>query len=408
MRPELSSERLEELLSQVTSQLREGRRQMQEMAEAAHAEEAQLQRNLEQLQTQLLRVADQVDHASREAYRARHRLMLVNRDFSRYTEEEIRRTYHEAQEALLELATRQERERLLREQRDEMERTVRMVRQLAERADALVAQVSVALDFLLGNLEAMTDQLQDLRARQEMGRRVIVSVEEERRRLAREIHDGPAQALANLAFRAEICQRLVEALAGAPNATAARETARGEGGNEEGPGILSTLTAELGRIREGVLESLKEIRTIISNLRPMALDDLGLVPAVRRFLEGVQASGGPEIDFHFDDEEVRLQPEQEAALFRLVQEAVQNALRHARARQIVIRLEIGSGRASLLVADDGIGFNWEAVQKRGGTYGLMHMRERVEWLQGSFHVESRPGRGTRIRVQIPVGRGGVA
>jgi len=393
---ELTSQRLEEVLARITTELQEGRAQIQAMADEARMEEARLTRRLQELQLQLQRIADQVDRAAQEAYRARHRLMVVNRDFSLYTEDEIRQAYQEAQEAQLALATYQERERLLRQQRDEQELTVRTVRQLAERADVLVAQVSVALDFLQGNLEAMSDQLQDLRARQEMGRRVIASVEEERRRLAREIHDGPAQALANLAFRAEICQRLVQALF----------PEKGGAGDAPSGASPGTLSEELERIREGVLESLREIRTIISNLRPMALDDLGLVPALRRFLEGIQTgSGGPQIDFHYNDERTRLQPEQEAALFRVAQEAVQNALRHARAQQIIVRLEFSSNRVSLLVADDGVGFDREKSCRSGGRYGLMHMRERVEWLHGTFQVESRPGQGTRIRVQIPTGRG---
>ncbi|MBO2519377.1 MULTISPECIES: sensor histidine kinase [Limnochorda] len=396
MELELTSQRLEEVLARITTELQEGRAQIQAMADEARMEEARLTRRLQELQLQLQRIADQVDRAAQEAYRARHRLMVVNRDFSLYTEDEIRQAYQEAQEAQLALATYQERERLLRQQRDEQELTVRTVRQLAERADVLVAQVSVALDFLQGNLEAMSDQLQDLRARQEMGRRVIASVEEERRRLAREIHDGPAQALANLAFRAEICQRLVQALF----------PEKGGAGDAPSGASPGTLSEELERIREGVLESLREIRTIISNLRPMALDDLGLVPALRRFLEGIQTgSGGPQIDFHYNDERTRLQPEQEAALFRVAQEAVQNALRHARAQQIIVRLEFSSNRVSLLVADDGVGFDREKSCRSGGRYGLMHMRERVEWLHGTFQVESRPGQGTRIRVQIPTGRG---
>lgn len=396
MELELTSQRLEEVLARITTELQEGRAQIQAMADEARMEEARLTRRLQELQLQLQRIADQVDRAAQEAYRARHRLMVVNRDFSLYTEDEIRQAYQEAQEAQLALATYQERERLLRQQRDEHELTVRTVRQLAERADVLVAQVSVALDFLQGNLEAMSDQLQDLRARQEMGRRVIASVEEERRRLAREIHDGPAQALANLAFRAEICQRLVQALF----------PEKGGAGDAPSGASPGTLSEELERIREGVLESLREIRTIISNLRPMALDDLGLVPALRRFLEGIQTgSGGPQIDFHYNDERTRLQPEQEAALFRVAQEAVQNALRHARAQQIIVRLEFSSNRVSLLVADDGVGFDREKSCRSGGRYGLMHMRERVEWLHGTFQVESRPGQGTRIRVQIPTGRG---
>lgn len=396
MELELTSQRLEEVLARITTELQEGRAQIQAMADEARMEEARLTRRLQELQLQLQRIADQVDRAAQEAYRARHRLMVVNRDFSLYTEDEIRQAYQEAQEAQLALATYQERERLLRQQRDEQELTVRTVRQLAERADVLVAQVSVALDFLQGNLEAMSDQLQDLRARQEMGRRVIASVEEERRRLAREIHDGPAQALANLAFRAEICQRLVQALF----------PEKGGAGDAPSGASPGTLSEELERIREGVLESLREIRTIISNLRPMALDDLGLVPALRRFLEGIQTGpGGPQIDFHYNDERTRLQPEQEAALFRVAQEAVQNALRHARAQQIIVRLEFSSNRVSLLVADDGVGFDREKSCRSGGRYGLMHMRERVEWLHGTFQVESRPGQGTRIRVQIPTGRG---
>src|SRR5690606_2638418 len=84
----------------------------------------------------------------------------------------------------------------------------------------------------------------------------------------------------------------------------------------------------------------------------------------------------------------------------------QNALRHARAQQIIVRLEFSSNRVSLLVADDGVGFDREKSCRSGGRYGLMHMRERVEWVHGTFQVESRPGQGTRIRVQIPTGRGG--
>src|SRR5690606_12227536 len=238
---ELTSQRLEEVLARITTGLQEGRAQIQAMADEARMEEARLTRRLQELQLQLQRIADQVDRAAQEAYRARHRLMVVNREFSLYTEDEIRQAYQEAQEAQLALATYQERERLLRQQRDEQELTVRTVRQLAERADVLVAQVSVALDFLQGNLEAMSGQLQDLRARQEMGRRVIASVEEERRRLAREIHDGPAQALANLAFRAEICQRLVQALF----------PEKGGAGDAPSGASPGTLSEELERIREG-------------------------------------------------------------------------------------------------------------------------------------------------------------
>lgn len=369
---------IEDILRETIQALRHGKEEVFQIAEAAWNEYRRLQKELESVRAETALAVALVDDLEPKSRRARLHLLQVNRDFHRYSEQDIKDAYETAHRLMSNLTAARDREALLRQRRDELERALINISDLAEKADEVVSQVGVAMEYLLGNLEGATKMLAGWKQKSEMATRVIKAQEEERKRVAREIHDGPAQSLANLVLRTEICERLL-----------AQD--------------IDEALKELGELKKTAKGSLTELRRIIFDLRPMALDDLGLVPALRRYLEDLRDRLGLPVELVILGEEVRLDLNQEVTLFRLAQEAVNNARKHAQAKEIRVRLEFAPLAATLVVEDDGRGFIPSETGSLAG-FGLLGMRERAELVDGDFEVTSAPGEGTRIRVRVPLAK----
>lgn len=226
--------------------------------------------------------------------------------------------------------------------------------------------------------EAERDGL--LQERERLARRLLAVQEEERRQVAYDIHDGPAQEIVA--------------------ADMFLETYRAEKRQKEAPEV----EAHLERAKGYLTTAIGETRRIISDLRPSVLDDFGLVEALRQYLAEVEGRSGCLVEFQTDMNGVRLAAGVETALFRIVQEAVTNALKHARSDKLAVRLLDHEASFVLEVEDWGSGFDpATAVASRGEGrgVGLVSMRERAELVGGSFHLESAPGEGTTVRVEVP-------
>jgi two-component system, NarL family, sensor kinase len=203
--------------------------------------------------------------------------------------------------------------------------------------------------------------------------------EDERRRLARDLHDGPAQTLAAALFGVDLA---VSALERAP----------------------ATAREELLAARTLVRDALDDVRALMAGLRPRLLEERGLVVALKA-LAAMPPLWGTEVSVETQGigAEQRLPADIELGLFRIAQEAVSNARRHGAASRVRVSLTVSRGVAELLVVDDGRGFLWEPGflwSSRGE--GLPGMRERAELLGGALRVESAPGAGTRITATLPV------
>ncbi len=202
-----------------------------------------------------------------------------------------------------------------------------------------------------------------------------LSVLDERNRLARELHDAMTQTLFSLRLAVETAAALVTAdPAGA--------------------------AAELDAARGLVDATFAELRALVFELRPPALDADGLVTTVRKHLEVAGRAHGLRVEVTAVGDE-RLPPQTERELFRIVQEAVTNVLRHARASTLHVALAFEPGRVTVSVRDDGRGFDPAARSIRSRRLGLTSMRERARALGGSLSVESAPGEGTTVRVEVP-------
>lgn len=209
-------------------------------------------------------------------------------------------------------------------------------------------------------------------------RQVFQIIEEERMRIARDMHDGPAQSMANLVLQAEILERLLD----------------------RNPKQLVT---ELAEFKNSVRNALEETRQLIFDLRPMTLDDLGLVPTLRKFIKEYGDRYGLATRFNVVGQERRLPGNTEGVLFRIIQEALTNVHKHARAKMAEVTMNLQPSRVSVTVKDDGQGFDvarTEANLHKNKNLGLLSMRERAELEKGTLEIRSQPGRGTEVKVEI--------
>ncbi|KAB2332659.1 sensor histidine kinase [Bacillus mesophilum] len=308
---------------------------------------------------------------------ARKRLSEVSMHFKDYTEVEVREAYEKAHQLQMDLSMNRQTEKQLRDKRDDIERRLVTVHDTIERAEHLISQITVVMNYLTSDLKQMGEVLEDARLKQEFGLKIIEAQEEERKRLSREIHDGPAQMMANVMMRSDLIERVYKERSG-----------------EEA--IL-----EIKSLKKMVRSALYEVRRIIYDLRPMALDDLGLVPTLKKYLQTIEEyHQNVQINFQNIGAELRLPPQYEVALFRLIQESVQNALKHAQCSDISVKLEIRSDRVAAVIRDNGKGFNIK--EKKGDSFGIMGMRERVELVEGQLSIDSKQGKGTVVIIQIPL------
>jgi two-component system sensor histidine kinase UhpB len=230
-------------------------------------------------------------------------------------------------------------------------------------------------------LNTMLDVLQDHRGLlQKMSEQVLAAQEGERKRIARELHDETAQSLTTLLIRLKILEK-------------ARNAAE--------------IRGQIQELRELTVLTLEAVRKLAVELRPATLDDLGLVAALEAYTEGYAARIPLKLDFSaegFEPQASRLAPQVELVLYRVVQEALTNAAKHAGATSVRVALRRSPREVVASVADDGCGFDVEDVMRsRERGLGLFGMQERLALVQGHLLLESTPGRGTRIEARVPLG-----
>ncbi len=368
----------EELLRQVVEAIERGRTELFQLTEDLREEHQSLDRRIAQIRDEVRSQIGLVDSLTEQEKVARQRLLEVSYRLREHTEEEIKAAYEEASRVRLELRLAREREAVLRRERDELERRLRAVVQTVRRAEEMMNHISVAYDLLSGRMQELSELAGGTQRRSQLVYSIIRAQEEERRRLAREIHDGPAQVLANVVFRLDICQRLLA-------------------------GDLDKARAEIENLKALVRQSLQEVRKIIFDLRPMALEDLGLIPALRSYLESFGQKTGLSTSIRIEGQGTRLPLSYEVALFRLVQEALSNVAKHAEARTVQVLVHHLPEEMRVVVLDDGKGFDVAEAMARQGRdhFGLLGMRERIELLGGTLELSSRPGEGTKVSFTVP-------
>lgn len=242
----------------------------------------------------------------------------------------------------------------------------------------IIGAISVAID--------VTERKKAERELAEARHRLAENRESEALRVARDLHDGAVQHLIALRYKLEEARRLAV----------------------EEPGELETLAVRFLNLDRGIVQVVEQLRGVVGELRPSGLEEEGLAAALERYVARLQRETGgtiPQLDCRIGALSNRLPPQVALQLFRVAQEALRNALRHAAASRIELRLAARSGEVRLEVRDYGVGFTQEdspAALARGGHFGLIGMRERIEGVGGTLEVTSYPGRGTSVLARVPL------
>lgn len=414
--------------------------QVFEICESARQEMGALKLELQSVMQEIDKTIEKVDQLEIDFRKSRMRLTEVSRDFKRFGEEDIKAAYESATNIQLEIMIYREKESNLRHRRNDLQTRIRKLDQTIERAEVVVSQMNVVLEYLSGDLNQVTRIIELAKNRQMLGLKIILAQEEERKRIAREIHDGLAQNLANVILRTEIAERMV--------------------GQQKDELVKEEIIDLKGQMRY----NLEEVRKMIFNLRPMALDDLGFIPALRKFVQDFEEKHRIRTQFKLSGKEQRLPSAMEVAIYRIVQEAFSNIQKHANASHVILDVRIGDEHLDITIKDNGVGFvtnefrevvsydaksdlqlnnagqsidfaeveleddnstshrnedpdsrsdqYWteETIAEAANVYrvgdgehfGLVGMRERIELLEGELYIHSTPNEGTCIQMNIPI------
>lgn len=288
-------------------------------------------------------------------------LRQVHAQFESLPREDIHRAYEAALES-------QQRLFVMRGQLEKLQSDQLHLQRYAAALD----QVQRSLEEAAGNLRpkgAASAETLEL---------MIQAQESERLKLSRQMHDGPAQALSNFILQTEIAMRLFDV-----DRSKARQ--------------------ELESLKDTATSTFQKVRDFIFELRPMMLDDLGLIPTIKRYAAAFKEKTGVETSLVATGTEQRLASYLEVMLFRAVQEMLSTATGQGQATQLKIQVDMGEDSVRVAVEDNGRGLEPDALEKEGGM-GLKVIKERVDMLGGNFRVDSVPGEGTRVSFQVPATR----
>lgn len=341
----------------------------------------ELQARIKKIKKETKEVIDQVDSLYRKDKLARKHLATVSKEIKKYDEEDIRNAYEKAADIRLEYMQAQQKEKELRRQRNELEQSLMKTKKVLESGERIMNQITVALSYLAKDKldEAVGNKEDQVNTTIKM----LKAQEKERRRISREIHDGPAQSMANIVFKTEICKKTFE-----------KDIEKGY--------------QTLNELKETVQKALKEVRQIIYDLRPMSLDDIGFLPTIRKFIKKFEENEKTKVEVTIGDQPKPLDEFIELAVYRIVQEIFTNISKHAKASNVVFKMSFGTKYMRVKIEDNGVGFNverrLEEIKNIGEHYGLLGLLSRVKELIGSIEINSQVSKGTEVIVKIPISK----
>ena len=331
----------------------------------------ELRAELEQSRRELKEISLMIEQSQLEVNKLQQRnasitahLQQTHAQFDSVSKADVRMAYDAALDA-------QQRLFVMRGQIDKLQSDQAHI----ERYLAILEHVQQAIDSGGTRLDGKKPGLSAMAQTVEM---LVQAQEAERQRLARQMHDGPAQALSNFILQSEIAMRLFDI-----DQNRAKE--------------------ELVNIKSAAASTFQKVRDFIFELRPMMLDDLGLAPTLSRYVESYKEQSGMEIRLISSGMEQRLESYIEVMIFRAIQELLSNAARHSQASQVKVQIDASEAEVRVSVEDNGRGFEIDSIGDKGGM-GLKVIRDRVEMLGGKIDIHSVVGQGTHISFHIPAAK----
>lgn len=369
------------IFNEVIDSIDESKSRIVDMVSDARDELEALKKALEAHKLKIDVVISRVDDLTLKEQMARNTLAKVSKNFKLNSETTIRKAYEKASELRIDLKLAQKEEGNLRQERTRLELAIKRVLKSIHNAEHVIHQVSIAGSYLKGEIMSAIESVSDNKDMM-VGVVVLEAQENERRRISRDIHDGPAQRVANIVMKADLCEKIAQK-------------------------DLNKGLDELKTLKLVAREALEEVRAIIYNLRPMSFDDLGLNKTIEMNARGIL---GADLSIQYSLKPVPQALEEiiQLAVFRICQEVLNNIKKHAQAQTVYIKTEYGTKYMRLTLGDDGQGFDvkhtLDRVKKEKKSFGLIGLMERIAQLQGEIALESSSDTGTIYKIKLPLNR----
>ncbi len=343
--------------------------QLQSASTELLSEIEQLRIELREIEVLIRQTTQEIERQTQKQAEMSSRLRQIEANFDSYTREDVRQAYANERDAQLKLLLMRAQLEQFQAKHRQLDRYIQQLRKLHDLSARVIETVG-AEDGETSPGRTVSDH--------DVVIQTIEAQESERQRLAQQMHDGPAQSLTNLILQAEIVERLFDA-----------EPARSR--------------AELGQLKTSANVTFQRVRDFIFALRPMMLDDLGLLPTLRRYTQQFETVNKLPVTLNLNGDRA-LVPYIEVTIFRAVQELLNNVAKHAHASRAQVTMDLNAEPIAVIVEDDGSGFDAAQVLARArerGSSGLVTLEKRVEMLGGNINYQSATGRGTRVRVLVP-------
>lgn len=338
-----------------------------DLVETSKQEYTRTQKELQEIENLIEQTTGEVQKLDHRTSQVTNRLRHIEANLSSYSREDIKEAYSASQDAQLRLLMLRGQAEQLQSKKENLEHKADHLRRFLEIADKIPG------------LSTPGEKLGGAVSGDKVVTRIIEAQEGERQRLARQMHDGPAQSLTNLILQAEIVDRLF--------------------------GIDSEQArSELANLKDAVNTTFQKTKGFIFELSPMMLDDLGVVPTVRRYIGDFQEKSGLQVTLDVLGTEKRLAPYVEITIFRVIQELLHNVWQHAHASHVQVNLDLQGSVIGVTVEDDGSGFDFDDVMAAASerkTLGIVTLQQRLEMLGGKIEFESALGRGTKVTMEVP-------
>ncbi len=335
-----------------------------------------LQRELSEIKVLVKQCSSEVENLGGRATEASKKLRELEANMDQFSRQEIRSAFTSAQEAEMRLFVMKGQLEMLEHKQSNLERLRSLLQAVIDIGASAGAEDQIPSERESVELEPLRPSANG----EPIIPQIMQAQENERQRLARQLHDGPAQTLTNLILRAEICHRMLDH-------------------------DLEEARSEMAGLRGMIVNSLQETRGFIFDLRPMILDDLGLIPTLRRQADILTSRTRTPIRLTVQGSEHRLPSQTEVVVFRAVQEVLDNAVKHGKASEIRVSIEIGEESTIVVVEDNGVGFDINkvmALARQKKALAFRGVQEQVASIKGQMSFETSIGHGSKVTIKAPV------
>ena len=370
-------QQLDRVFAQVIEALEKSRENIFEINQDCENHCLRLETEIQGINKQIQQVIETVDKLQILERQARIRLMEVSRRFDTMTETDIKKAYENAQAMQIKLQEAQQEEQYLQLRRQELENQIRQYRRINKKADSLLHNASLALKLMQGSSDKLSDTIEKVNRKNKLELWIVEMQEAERRKIARELHDGPAQSLASMLIRLDLVMHML-------------------------PEKDHEIRHEIQNIKAIGSESITDVRSIMYDLKPYLMHEQGLHATLKDYFNEYEAKYSFFIDYVTFGQQRQYDLALEVGLLRMVQEAITNVRKHAGVNKALVKFEDNGSHLTLVIKDEGKGFDFGEIRQQRESYGIVGMQERVKIFGGELEIFSRPGEGAQIIIKVPL------